>query len=1481
MLVSVNVLTPFSYAGLENELWTSENSGIILKDEPENDWELSEILEDTEIILETGTKTIDNTTKVFEYKDTSLELDEVVNGVCDSGRWDDVLDSMWDENLEWWKWTKYDANHIDAEYARMDGKNDLPGYFTEKTSDTSESVATLLPWQEFNQTIKRLAWQSGANYSKYNETIEQILQTWSMPSWVTTWLVSVDGSIPVIAWYIGGIIYLTTEADIIYLNEDSSYMFYGLSSVTKIDTTKWDTSNVTDMSYMFRYCSSLTGLDVSSWNTSSVTTMLYMFYGCSNLTELDVNNWNTSSVTLMDFMFSGCGGLTGLDVSNWDTSSMASMVGIFYYCSNLTGLDLSNWNTSNVTSMDGLFGECSSLETIYANTWFVTTAVTSSAGMFDGDTNLVWWNGTTYDANHINAEYARIDGKNDLPGYFTEKTSDTSESVAILLPWEEFNIKVKKLAGDVDADVYYYENESVIKILQRTWDSIPSWVVTWLLSDSTSTYPVYGWFDNWTIYYYTQAEKIYLNEDSSTMFATFRGLLELDIADLDVSNVVDISQMFQGCSSLTWLDVGDWDMGNVEDMWAIFAGCDNLVELDVSRWDTSNVTSMLFVFEDCWNLRGLDVSRWDTSNVTNMSSMFQNCGSLTWLDLSNWDTSKVTDMGSMFFGCNSLESLNVSNWDVGKVENMSAMFSRCNNLIWLDVSNRNVGNVEDMHYMFNNCGSLTWLDVSNWNVSNVKNMSSMFQGCRSLTWLDVSNWNIGGVENMSSMFYSCRSLRELDLSSWDTTNVKFMPFMFGDCINLTTIYASSKFNISGLEYGSGMFYDASNLVWWNGTKYDANYTDFRYARIDGVNGLSWYFTKGTATLLHGIWFNEMLKSLAGSDESIIQILYTWSMPVWAITWIVSTSWSSLPVVAWYKDGIVYIVTEADKIYLNEDSSGMFGGLEFVTKIDTTNWDTSKVTNMSDMFFGCSGLNELDVSNWDTSKVESMSDMFNNCGSLTWLDVSNWDTSKVESMSDMFFGCSSLEKLDVNNWNTTSLIEVWQMFEDCSSLTWFDLNNWNTSKVTDMTEMFAGCTNLRELKVANWDTSNVKHMSYMFLDCDSLENLDLTNWDTSNVKYMYKMFAESDNLKTIYISTWFVTTSVTESEMMFSGAIKLVWWNGTTYDANHIDAEYAKIDRQWQTWYFTDKNAITVKFISNIDGSQSTVVVSKWQKLTLPVVNGYDAIWWYSDSVMTKQINLENWVEEYTEIYVKYEHKPSGWWGGWGWSSGGWWSSSSNKNTNKNSTGNVLTWENGKINTWKNISVITWSNDEIKDSLVDIDKSQKNNSQNWINSQKVSGYSEEMVDAYNFAYKNWITTMSNIENAKMYKGLTRIAMAKMLSQYAINVLWKNPDKSRNIKFNDVSDKMDKDYNYWVTLAYQLWIMWVNMKNNNFRPNDTITRAEFVTALSRLLYDTPDGNPYYVTHMQKLKERWIILNDNPKMKESRWYVMIMLMRSANLK
>ena len=157
-------------------------------------------------------------------------------------------------------------------------------------------------------------------------------------------------------------------------------------------------------------------------------------------------------------------------------------------------------------------------------------------------------------------------------------------------------------------------------------------------------------------------------------------------------------------------------------------------------------------------------------------------------------------------------------------------------------------------------------------------------------------------------------------------------------------------------------------------------------------------------------------------------------------------------------------------------------------------------------------------------------------------------------------------------------------------------------------------------------------------------------------------------------------------------------------------------------------------------------------------------------------------------------------------------------------------------------------------------------------------SVEMNDAYKFAFENWITTKETIEEAEMNKPLTRIAMAKMLAYYAINVLWLEPDTSRVKEFKDVDEQLNADYNNAVTLIYQLWIMWIWI--DDFRPYDEVPRAEFATALSRMLFNTPDWEwKYYETHLEVLKEKWILTNDNPELKELRWYIMLMLMRSAN--
>ena len=86
-----------------------------------------------------------------------------------------------------------------------------------------------------------------------------------------------------------------------------------------------------------------------------------------------------------------------------------------------------------------------------------------------------------------------------------------------------------------------------------------------------------------------------------------------------------------------------------------------------------------------------------------------------------------------------------------------------------------------------------------------------------------------------------------------------------------------------------------------------------------------------------------------------------------------------------------------------------------------------------MFTDCSSLKSLDVSNFDTSKVTDMSYMFQGCSSLQQLDISNFDTSKVTAMYYMFHTCSSLKSLDISWLDASSVSTTISMFYICKSL----------------------------------------------------------------------------------------------------------------------------------------------------------------------------------------------------------------------------------------------------------------------------------------------------------------------------------------------------------------------------------------------------------------------------------------------------------------
>ena len=80
--------------------------------------------------------------------------------------------------------------------------------------------------------------------------------------------------------------YYYTEPEKVYLNTDSSKMFYSkydeqkIKNILDLDLSNFDTSNVMNMGIMFHGMSSLTSLNLSNFDTSKVTNMQWIFLAC-------------------------------------------------------------------------------------------------------------------------------------------------------------------------------------------------------------------------------------------------------------------------------------------------------------------------------------------------------------------------------------------------------------------------------------------------------------------------------------------------------------------------------------------------------------------------------------------------------------------------------------------------------------------------------------------------------------------------------------------------------------------------------------------------------------------------------------------------------------------------------------------------------------------------------------------------------------------------------------------------------------------------------------------------------------------------------------------------------------------------------------------------------------------------------------------------------------------------------------------------
>jgi len=422
-----------------------------------------------------------------------------------------------------------------------------------------------------------------------------------------------------------------------------------------------------------------------------------------------------------------------------------------------------------------------------------------------------------------------------------------------------------------------------VEFFKKAAAAPPVGVHTETVSTADSDLPIYLWYDQVqkTIFWWSNADTVYANEDSNLMLANINDnstLVQLiDMRGINTSRMKNAHHMFWTKEGLTkHIDLSEFDTSNLEDAGYMFSTPYETVStaqidpIDFSHFNTSKVKIMTGMFAGSY-LPSIDIRNFDTRNVVDMQYAFAGLKNVRHLDLHGFDVSKVNNIGAIFSGNPTLVSLNLANWQLDSIHAMDSLFAGMHALTDLNLTGFTTKNVTDMHHMFTECHALTTLDLSSFDTRNVTDMNNMFRDNFALKNLNLSSFNTSNVTNMKEMFRHDGVIYPLDVSSFDTRKVTNMDGMFYwtlmspenatldisnfDTRSLTsalgmfnytkakTIYASDQFNVNNVApHPHEMFITNTNLVGGNGTQYVWPNNSSQYAHIDAP-GNPGYFTR--------------------------------------------------------------------------------------------------------------------------------------------------------------------------------------------------------------------------------------------------------------------------------------------------------------------------------------------------------------------------------------------------------------------------------------------------------------------------------------------------------------------------------------------------------------------------------------------------------------------------------------------------------------
>lgn len=728
---------------------------------------------------------------------------------------------------------------------------------------------------------------------------------------------------------INNVIVGTSNTDIIAPNS-MAYWFYDLEDATSFNFTYLNTSNVTSMKYTFAYNISVSSLNLSTFNTINVETMEGMFLGCNNLTNLNTSSFNTSKVETMEDMFSGCSSLTTLNLSNFNTEVVENLSYMFNGCGSLTTLNVSSFDTENVTTMAYMFNGCESLETINLssfnttnvenmNRMFYNTAInTLNLSNFNTE-NAIYYDslfpvsletitvGDDWSIGLDSGQWRGSDGTvynyNEIPAY----VADTYTRLALI-----WGINLDTATLYISNSPLDLPSNSVDGVLNLD-GSLPTGNAPWYTYSYSIEHVVVGGIGDVVKPQYTAFWFDGLNRVESFNFA-----------NLDTSNVTDMSAMFRNCSVET-LNLSTFNTAKVINMSEMFKYCENLTSVNLSSFNTSKVRDISEMFYYVRSLKTLDISNFNLSSLVIKDDVFNYSGITTFkvsntfngINLpegeytnSNGDLFDYNEIPSntadtykkyvMYYSIDSNGVLRINDYEMdgiiygevngngldhdwtdysdlitsvivgseGHIIRPIYMYNWFNgltevtsfNLTYLDTSR-----TEDMEAMFMDCESITSLDLSHFDTTKVEYLSRMFAGCINLTTLDLSNFRTPVVFDLYAMFNSCYSLTSVNISNLDTSIVTDFSAMFAHCTSLTKLDLGNFDTSLGEDFIS-MFYNCSKLK-------ELNISSFNISENTDIDSMFEYCSALETIRLSSLAiFNSNDESLVFDGCDVLKIL---------------------------------------------------------------------------------------------------------------------------------------------------------------------------------------------------------------------------------------------------------------------------------------------------------------------------------------------------------------------------------------------------------------------------------------------------------------------------------------------------------------------------------------------------------------------------------------------------------------------------------